>query len=120
MAAGMRRRRHEDFLADRVPITVATSPFGTGIDKPNREQLSHPCGHCDNCHGGTSEVFPEDGPFPLHRIVRHAKLGSGMVLGYEQDCITVLFDDVGYKTLSVSVVQSARPAGTRHGSPLTS
>ncbi|MFE9204853.1 hypothetical protein [Micromonospora sp. NPDC007230] len=29
-----------------------------------------------------------------------------MVLGYEQDCMTVLFDDVGYKTLSVSVVQA--------------
>jgi ATP-dependent DNA helicase RecQ len=29
-----------------------------------------------------------------------------MVLGYEKDRMTVLFDDVGYKTLSVSVVQA--------------
>ncbi|MBQ0897828.1 RecQ family ATP-dependent DNA helicase [Micromonospora sp. U56] len=70
------------------------------------EQLSRPCGHCDNCDGGTSEVLPEDGPYPLHSIVRHAKWGSGMVLGYENDRMTVLFDDVGYKTLSVSVVQA--------------
>jgi ATP-dependent DNA helicase RecQ len=27
-----------------------------------------------------------------------------MVLGYEEDQMTVLFDDVGYKTLSVPVV----------------
>ncbi|MEV0158029.1 ATP-dependent DNA helicase RecQ [Micromonospora sp. NPDC050686] len=68
------------------------------------EQLSRPCGHCDNCQGGTSEVLPDDGPYPLHSTVRHPKWGSGMVLGYEQDSMTVLFDDVGYKILSVSVV----------------
>ncbi|MFU8872820.1 RecQ family ATP-dependent DNA helicase [Micromonospora sp. SL4-19] len=70
------------------------------------EQLSLPCGHCDNCDGGTSEVIPDEGPYPLHSTVRHAKWGSGMVLGYEKDRMTVLFDDVGYKTLSVSVVQA--------------
>ncbi|MFF4875442.1 RecQ family ATP-dependent DNA helicase [Micromonospora sp. NPDC000668] len=70
------------------------------------EQMSRPCGHCDNCHGGTSEVLPDDGPYPLHSTVRHAKWGSGMVLGYENDRMTVLFDDVGYKTLSLPVVQA--------------
>jgi hypothetical protein len=33
------------------------------------------------------------------------KLGSGMVMGYEEDRMTVLFDEVGYKTLSVPVVE---------------
>ncbi|MFG1658316.1 RecQ family ATP-dependent DNA helicase [Micromonospora chersina] len=70
------------------------------------EQLNRPCGHCDNCQGGTSEALPGDGPYPLHSIVRHPKWGSGMVLGYEKDRMTVLFDEVGYKTLSVSVVQA--------------
>jgi ATP-dependent DNA helicase RecQ len=28
-----------------------------------------------------------------------------MVMGYEEDRMTVLFDDVGYKTLSVPVVK---------------
>jgi len=68
------------------------------------EQLHRPCGHCDNCHEGSSEVLPADGPYPLHSTVRHARWGSGMVLGYEKDRMTVLFDDVGYKTLSVAVV----------------
>ncbi|AYF26875.1 recombinase RecQ [Micromonospora tulbaghiae] len=70
------------------------------------EQANHPCGHCDNCQAGTSEVLPEDGPYPLHSTVRHPKWGFGMVLGYEKDRVTVLFDDVGYKMLSVSVVQT--------------
>ena len=35
MAAGARAELHEAFLADQVPIMVATSAFGMGIDKPN-------------------------------------------------------------------------------------
>ena len=37
----------------------------------------------------------------------------GMVLGYEDDRMTVLFDDVGYKTLSVPVVSRTGSAGGR-------
>ncbi|WP_117213873.1 RecQ family ATP-dependent DNA helicase [Allorhizocola rhizosphaerae] len=70
------------------------------------EQLSRPCGHCDSCHGGTSEILPDSGPFPLHSTVRHPEWGTGTVLGYEKDRMTVLFEDVGYRTLSVSVVQT--------------
>jgi ATP-dependent DNA helicase RecQ len=69
------------------------------------EQLRDVCGHCDNCHAGRSE--PDDGavgPFPVHSTVRHAEWGAGMVMGYDDDRMTVLFDDVGYKTLSVPVV----------------
>jgi ATP-dependent DNA helicase RecQ len=43
-------------------------------------------------------------PYPVHATVSHAEWGSGMVLRYEGDRMTVLFDDVGYKTLSVPVV----------------
>jgi ATP-dependent DNA helicase RecQ len=69
------------------------------------EQLTRVCGHCDNCSAGRGE--PDNGavgPFPVHSTVSHAEWGPGLVLGYEEDRMTVLFDDVGYKTLSVPVV----------------
>ena len=67
--------------------------------------MTQVCGHCDNCHDGTSVADQGAvGPFPVHSKVRHAEWGPGMVLGYEEDRMTVLFDEVGYKTLSVRVV----------------
>ncbi|TCB96058.1 RecQ family ATP-dependent DNA helicase [Micromonospora zingiberis] len=69
------------------------------------EQMSAICGHCDNCHAGTSVA--DDGavgPFPVHSQVRHPEWGAGLVLSYEEGRMTVLFEEVGYKTLSVSVV----------------
>ena len=46
-----------------------------------------------------------DRHIPVHTTVRHADWGQGMVLGYDEDRMTVLFDSVGYKTLSVRVVR---------------
>ena len=71
------------------------------------EELKKHCGHCDNCVEGTAEEpVPESAElFPVHSHVRHAEWGKGMVMGYEEDRMTVLFDDVGYKTLSVPVVK---------------
>lgn len=69
------------------------------------EQMTQVCGHCDNCHNGTSVADQGAvGPFPVHSQVRHPEWGSGLVLSYEEDKMTVLFDEVGYKTLSVRVV----------------
>ncbi|MCZ7438479.1 ATP-dependent DNA helicase [Micromonospora sp. WMMC241] len=69
------------------------------------EQMNEVCAHCDNCHAGTSVANDGAvGPFPVHSQVRHAEWGSGLVLNYEDDRMTVLFDEVGYKTLSVRVV----------------
>ncbi|MFI6243435.1 RecQ family ATP-dependent DNA helicase [Micromonospora sp. NPDC050795] len=69
------------------------------------EQMSDVCGHCDNCHNGTSVADQGAvGPFPVHSQVRHPEWGQGMVLSYEEDKMTVLFEEVGYKTLSVRVV----------------
>ncbi|WP_406066353.1 RecQ family ATP-dependent DNA helicase [Micromonospora sp. NBC_00860] len=69
------------------------------------EQMTQVCGHCDNCHNGTSVADQGAvGPFPVHSQVRHPEWGPGLVLSYEEDKMTVLFDEVGYKTLSVRVV----------------
>jgi ATP-dependent DNA helicase RecQ len=71
------------------------------------EEMAKRCGHCDNCLEGTAEepLAESDELFPVHSQVRHAEWGKGMVMGYEEDRMTVLFDDVGYKTLSVPVVK---------------
>jgi ATP-dependent DNA helicase RecQ len=74
------------------------------------EHLRSRCGHCDNCADGTVDsIAPTSAePYPVHSTVRHAEWGDGMVLRYEGERMTVLFDDVGYKTLSVPVVQAQR------------
>jgi ATP-dependent DNA helicase RecQ len=79
------------------------------------EQLAGGCGHCDNCSAPSvpSPSVPSPsivvaGPYPLHSTVRHREWGLGRVLGYDQDRMTVLFDDVGYKTLSVAVVRKSK------------
>jgi ATP-dependent DNA helicase RecQ len=37
--------------------------------------------------------------------VRHAEWGNGAVMSVESDRLTVLFDEVGYKTLSLRAIQ---------------
>jgi ATP-dependent DNA helicase RecQ len=73
------------------------------------EQMPRPCGHCDNCAAAPEPPrrtrTRTSTPYPLHSQVRHAEWGRGTVLGYESDRMTVLFDQVGYKTLSTAVVR---------------
>jgi ATP-dependent DNA helicase RecQ len=70
------------------------------------EHRKTPCGHCDNdLDGGTDPAPPTAaGPFAVHSKVRHGEWGEGTVMAYEDNRVTVLFDEVGYKTLSVPVV----------------
>jgi ATP-dependent DNA helicase RecQ len=71
------------------------------------EDQKKPCGHCDNCADGSAaevDAAEQEGPFPVHSQVRHGEWGKGMVMNYEEERMTVLFDTVGYKTLSVPVV----------------
>lgn len=113
------------------------------------EQRDTGCGHCDNCASGSvaAEAEPaaklgllarlfrrrgasagsaagspapavpaqkkstvEDGerPFPVSSVVRHTEWGSGTVMSYERDRMVVLFEEVGYKTLSVPIVRQGK------------
>ncbi len=78
------------------------------------------CGHCDNCAAGRS-ARPQDAgerPFPLEARVTHEAWGDGQVVAYKDDTMTVLFDDGGYRTLSVPLVTEKvllRPATPSHG-----
>ena len=70
------------------------------------ETLEEPCGHCDTCEAGTAEEQADaaDSPFPIQSTVTHASWGSGVVMRYEGDRIVVLFEEVGYRTLSLEAV----------------
>ncbi|MDN3354321.1 ATP-dependent DNA helicase RecQ [Actinomadura sp. DC4] len=63
------------------------------------------CGNCGNCTAGPVETAENDGPFPIHAEVLHASWGPGTVMRTEPDRITVLFEENGYKTLSLEAVQ---------------
>ena len=71
------------------------------------EDLAEPCGHCDNCEAGTAEqnMNVEHRDYPLQAQVRHPEFGEGTVMEVEEDRITVLFADVGYRTLDIAIVQ---------------
>jgi ATP-dependent DNA helicase RecQ len=70
------------------------------------EPYDDPCGYCDNCEAGIQAEECEE-RFPLNSRVRHWKWGEGLVIRYEGDKMTVLFDTVGYKTLGINVVTEA-------------
>jgi ATP-dependent DNA helicase RecQ len=70
------------------------------------ETLDEPCGRCDTCAAGTAEEAADAGssPYPLQSKVSHATWGEGVVMRYEGDRIVVLFEEVGYRTLSLEAV----------------
>jgi ATP-dependent DNA helicase RecQ len=72
------------------------------------EAFTPPCGNCDNCdagHGVPDETAADaDAPFDVGERVQHAEFGEGTVQNVEDGIVTVVFDRVGYKTLSAEIV----------------
>jgi len=69
------------------------------------EPFEPPCGNCDNCLAGRAEAAPEDVPFAVGSRVAHGRWGEGVVQRYDDDSVVVLFDEIGYKTLALEVVE---------------
>jgi ATP-dependent DNA helicase RecQ len=71
------------------------------------ERLDEPCGNCDVCERGDAgpEAEGDDREYPTGQEVRHGEWGTGTVVTRARDHLVVLFDDVGYKTLSLTVVR---------------
>jgi ATP-dependent DNA helicase RecQ len=85
------------------------------------EETEDLCGHCDNCDGGAAEAeaaaMPARAPYPLQSTVRHEQLGNGTVMDLEPGKVTVLFDEVGYRTLDLALVEEQgllEPTGPAH------
>jgi ATP-dependent DNA helicase RecQ len=69
-----------------------------------------PCGNCDNdlagggAGGRPAGAPPADVPFAVGARVVSERWGPGTVQRYDGDHVTVLFDEHGYRELSVPVV----------------
>ncbi|MFJ3714376.1 RecQ family ATP-dependent DNA helicase [Streptomyces sp. NPDC090057] len=76
------------------------------------EQSGPACGNCDVCDereadgdDAAHDAQPSHaGAYPAGAPVRHAQWGRGTVLSEDGDRITVLFDEVGYRTLSLDAL----------------
>ncbi|CEA09801.1 ATP-dependent DNA helicase RecQ [Arthrobacter saudimassiliensis] len=75
------------------------------------EDAEDMCGYCDNCERAEEqgeELGPQESegpqPFPVQSTVTHPEWGPGMVMSYEEETVTVLFESEGYKTLSLELV----------------
>ncbi len=70
------------------------------------EPLPRRCGNCDTCDAGTAvDAEAENDEFPVSSTVRHTEWGDGVVVSSDPRELTVLFEEVGYKTLAVRVVR---------------
>jgi ATP-dependent DNA helicase RecQ len=68
------------------------------------EPYEPPCGNCDNCRAGHGVGSASDAPFAVGARVRHEEWGEGLVQRCDEDLVVLLFDSVGYKTLSLELV----------------
>jgi ATP-dependent DNA helicase RecQ len=49
----------------------------------------------------------DSAPYPMNAHVTHRAWGSGVVMHREPDRVTVLFEDVGYKTLALELLRES-------------
>ncbi|WP_240468029.1 RecQ family zinc-binding domain-containing protein [Streptomyces dangxiongensis] len=74
------------------------------------EDYAAPCGNWDICEEEDAEqeqerpAHPVAASYPVGTEVRHGQWGEGTVLSEDQDRITVLFDQAGYRTLALEAV----------------
>ncbi|MEV4165396.1 RecQ family ATP-dependent DNA helicase [Nonomuraea dietziae] len=73
------------------------------------EELAEPCGNCDTCRAGTADQPANgEGPFRVHAHVEHETWGQGQVIQRGEDRLTVLFQEAGYRELSLEAVLEQR------------
>jgi len=99
--------RHRRMVRSRIDMTRS---YADTTDCRRRlllgyfgEQLPEPCRNCDSCDAGQATSVSSDDPADPVRV-RHPEFGDGMVMSTEDDRITVLFTDHGYKTLARETV----------------
>ncbi|MGV9253176.1 RecQ family ATP-dependent DNA helicase [Streptomyces sp. NPDC003697] len=93
------------------------------------EEHQAPCGNCDVCDERAAEgadedtaasgrpVHPAAAEYPAGAQVRHGQWGDGTVLSEDGDRITVLFEEAGYRTLSLEALAERDDLLTVRGRP---
>ncbi|PZE28035.1 RecQ family ATP-dependent DNA helicase [Curtobacterium sp. MCBD17_028] len=76
------------------------------------DELPQPCGNCDTCASGSAYAQDahvadgsNDAAYPPDSEVEHDEWGHGTVMSTEEDRITVFFESVGYRVLSIDAVR---------------
>ncbi|GAA4921560.1 ATP-dependent DNA helicase RecQ [Actinomycetospora succinea] len=74
------------------------------------ESRDEPCGFCDHCDAGHpgdpgNRAGAENGDPVPGEAVRHGEWGQGTVTTVAEESVVVLFDEGGYRTLSLPVVR---------------
>jgi ATP-dependent DNA helicase RecQ len=64
-----------------------------------------PCGRCDRCLEGAAKGGAAQGPYEVGSVVEHPEFGPGSVMDVADGVVTVLFDEQGYRTLDLAVVE---------------
>jgi ATP-dependent DNA helicase RecQ len=83
------------------------------------EDLDGPCGSCDTCTSGSADDVAQEQAqaedeaartgqerYDVNERVVHREWGDGVVMRPDGDRVTVLFDQVGYKTLAHEVLDA--------------
>jgi ATP-dependent DNA helicase RecQ len=71
------------------------------------EEVDGPCMTCDACDSGAAPAesyVDSDVPWAVQAQVAHEEFGAGTVMDVTDDVMTVLFDEVGYRSLHVPTV----------------
>jgi ATP-dependent DNA helicase RecQ len=71
------------------------------------QTLAGPCGNCDRCldSGQVGDTTVAEPALTINTPVQHRDWGDGVVIGGDTDRVTVLFDQYGYRTLSMRAVE---------------
>jgi ATP-dependent DNA helicase RecQ len=68
------------------------------------ESYEPPCGNCDRCLAG-AVANAQEGRYRVGGRVVHENFGEGQVVRYEEGKVVVLFDELGYQTLALDIVE---------------
>ena len=103
------RARRQSFDRSRIEMMRSYAELAWGCRRNFilsyfGEAHDPPCGNCDLCDAGRWTVAAHDEPFAVGTRVVHAAWGEGVVQRYGARDVSVLFDDVGYRSLALDVV----------------